>query len=378
MKKIPRLSKVNDGERIYYKSGEDERKKFLQIKVELERKYAITFPSRDAIIKQLIATLTQGDYRSYEVEKIDLFVIRSDIKNFFPSVNKHHLYKKLMHANILSNSTMKILKPMFFSSSVTGIPLGLPFSSALAEIYLEEFDMKIYQEFDPIFYFRYVDDIIIIKYNPLSGTKKEAMKDSLNAIFETSLLEINSSKTFLDSYTPENSNDFFFDYLGYNFNIKSNILYISISDKKYDKISKKIKHFFYIFKKSAYSDKQFWLLYYRLMNSLYGITSFDQNKKKMRFGLGFNYRFATNKEQLNELITMVKGLIHSCKLSSKKRSILFYLIHTENSSTDILKKRFDYTRLTHSQLNEIKKRLQMTTTSMNINRIFYEIYKKIR
>ncbi|HDM9218602.1 TPA: RNA-directed DNA polymerase, partial [Listeria innocua] len=164
MKSIPKINKDN---RTLFNPDVNQRKEYYKIKKEIERKYSISLPSRDFIIKQLISTLTHGDLKTLNVLDIDLIIIRSDIKNFYPSINKHLLYKKLKKANILSQHSFDILKPMFFSSSIKGVPLGLSFSSHLAEIYLEQFDQDINFGFMPSFYYRYVDDIIIIKYDTL-------------------------------------------------------------------------------------------------------------------------------------------------------------------------------------------------------------------
>ncbi|PIC99610.1 RNA-directed DNA polymerase [Sporosarcina sp. P29] len=380
MKKIPRLNKIKDGNRLYYNPNDDEKRIYLKIKREIEQKYASGSSNRDQIIKQLISTLTHGDYTDYSVQDIDLFIVRSDIKNFYPSINKHYLYKKLMKANMLSNSTIQTLKPMFFSSSVSGIPLGLPFSSALAEVYLEKFDDDIRQNFNPTFYFRYVDDIIIINYDTIKGIDIEETNKVLEKIFKENFLNINREKTIFNRYEAlsRNSEELCFDYLGYKFNTNNKNLHISISENKYIKIINRIKKYFYIFKKSNRSEKQFWLLYYRLMNSLFGIKSTDENGKNMYFGLGYNYKFINDKTQMENFISVVKGLIHSCKLSSKRKSALLYLVFTNGNSLDILGKRYDYTRLTLKQINKIKLRLQITSSDMNISKIFYVIYKNAK
>lgn len=380
MKEIPRLNKIRDKERVYYNPNQNEKNEYIKIKNELQNKYGVSTSNRDLIIKQLISTLTHGDYNNYTVEDINLFIIRSDIKNFYPSVNKHRLYKKLMNSNMLSDSTLKILKPMFFSSSISGIPLGLPFSSVLAEIYLEEFDVDIYQKFNPTFYFRYVDDVIIINYDTLEGIDSNVANQKLETIFDRSFLEINLSKTNFYHYRPlkkQKYKELSFDYLGYNFETKNGKLIISITKNKYTKILNRIKYYFYLLKKGNKSEKQFWLLYYRLMNSLYGIKSLDANKKQMYFGLGYSYRFINNEIQIDHLISEIKGLIHSCNLNSKRTSALFYLIYIDNYSLDLLAKRYDYTRLTVNQINKVKSRLQLTNSSTTISKLFYNIYRGI-
>src|SRR5699024_664890 len=99
------------------------------------------------------------------------------------------------------------------------------------------------------------------------------------------------------------------------------------------------------------------------------------NKKQMYFGLGYSYRFINNETQIDNLITEIKGLIHSCNLSSKRTSALFYLINVNNCSLDLLAKRYDYTRLTVNQINKIKFRLHLTTSGNSISKIFYNLYK---
>ena len=377
MKKIPKLNKVSDGKRVYYSPTLEEKNKFILVKNELEKKYSINTSSRDVIIKQLISTLTDGDYINYEVEKIGLVIIRTDIKNFYPSIDKHRLYKKLLKANMVSSSTLQILKPMFFSRAVRGVPLGLPFSSVLAEIYLETFDKDIYQNFNPTFYFRYVDDIIIINYDTINQIDLKIAKEALQYVFDKNFLEINDKKSEFKRYAPKSHilTDLHFEYLGYFFKVSNNFLHIKISISKYKKITNTIKKYFYLFKKGNRSNKQFWRLYYRLKNSLYGITSSEGKAKKMNFGLGYSYRFVNNEEQIAEIIHMVKGLIHSCNLSSKKQSALLHLVFINASPLELMKKRFDYTRLTTNQMNELKRRLQINASNVTVGEIFHEIYR---
>src|SRR5699024_6263739 len=153
----------------------------------------------------------------------------------------------------------------------------------------EEFDEDIYQNFNPTFYFRYVDDVIIINYDTLKGIDSVVAKQKLESVFEDNFLKINLSKTDFYHFHPSKQNykELCFDYLGYNFETKKGKLIISITKNKYAKIMNRIKRYFYLFKKGNKSEKQFWLLYYRLKNSLYGIKSLDVNKKQMYFGLGY-------------------------------------------------------------------------------------------
>ncbi|HCJ4476056.1 TPA: RNA-directed DNA polymerase, partial [Listeria innocua] len=354
MKSIPKINKDN---RTLFNPDVNQRKEYYKIKKEIERKYSISLPSRDFIIKQLISTLTHGDLKTLNVLDIDLIIIRSDIKNFYPSINKHLLYKKLKKANILSQHSFDILKPMFFSSSIKGVPLGLSFSSHLAEIYLEQFDQDINFGFMPSFYYRYVDDIIIIKYDTLNITKPHIIHETLSSIFTKNHLHLNKNKTNIIHYSKSSKLDF--GYLGYQFKVINNKLLISISEAKLKKIINKIKHYFYLFKKSNRSDLQFWQLNYRIINSLYGVTSTNENNQKIKFGLGYSYKFINDEQQILDLISIVKGLIHSCNLNQKKRAVLFNIIKIVDSPLNLLNKRMNYTKISENRLKQLNVRLNL-------------------
>ena len=107
---------------------------FKKINLEIRHKYSIQTVNRDFIIKSLIQALTQGDLDRKKILNIDFIVIRLDIKSFFPSINKHKLYQKISYSNLLSFESMDIIKQVTFSNYYHGIPIGLPFSSSLAEL----------------------------------------------------------------------------------------------------------------------------------------------------------------------------------------------------------------------------------------------------
>ena len=386
IKSIKNSQKLKQNKRTFFIPDEEQSESYNQIKYELIKKYNLSNDSRDYIIKSLISHLTQGDYINYSIPKINLIILRTDIKNFFPSVNKHKLYQKLNNSNILSSSTMNILKEALFSKKVEGIPLGLQFSSHLAELYLENFDSEIRKTFKPIVYFRYVDDIIIINYDFSQSRKeqlntKENLLIKIDEIFSKYDLERNPSKTEFSFYNATNlKSDLDFGYLGYHFKSKESKLLISITPQKTKKVIDKIKAYFYKFKTSSKSNKEYWTLYYKLKNTIYGVISYDKRGKQFKFGLGYNYRFVNEDTSINEIIETIKPLIYSCRLSSYKTSTLLSIISYDLSSgksIDLLNKRFNYLKLTTYQKELIKKRLNvpfLSTGSTFSKRIFFILY----
>lgn len=389
MKKIPALHKIRDDKRLFYSPGEVEKPVYQKINEEIKNKYNITLNSRDTIIKNIINILTQGDHVNYKMLNLSISVIRTDISNFYPSIDKHSLYKKISRSNILTNNTLQILKPLFFSSSIKGIPLGLSFSSSLSEIYLEDFDTDILINFNPVFYFRYVDDIIIVLNGEHQSTKdknifKNISIDKLDYLFNTYSLTRNDEKTKFAYHTKKDI-DFAFEYLGYHFKSKDNRLCIDISDTKTKKIIKQIKHNFNIFKYGNQSTTNFWKLYYKLQHTIYGITSTDKSHKSTQFGLVFSYKFINSPQQISKIINQVRYLIYSCKLSSYKKNTLLHLISYSND--DILEilidKKYNYRNITDKQVKIMCKRLNIQykhtdKKETNIKRIFNAIHSNTK
>lgn len=211
-----------DGRQVYKLRDESFRSELESLNTEIVNKFNLTIPNRNAIVKSLIQFLSQGSIYCNQSDLVathqEFYVIKSDIKNFFPSINKHKLYKKLVKSSLLKDSSMDIIKSFIFNSDVSGVPLGMPFSNALSEVYLEEFDDAIRREFSPIFYVRYVDDILIMKNYPSDNAiDQNKEKQLLFSLLDSIGLSANESKTNIYEYKINAPIEF--DYLGYNFSI---------------------------------------------------------------------------------------------------------------------------------------------------------------
>ncbi|KAF0215415.1 MAG: CRISP-associated protein [Ignavibacteria bacterium] len=141
------------------------------------------------------------------------FVLESDIQSFFDNVNWELLFKKI---EILygADPVCSLLKQwvesdIYFEGikikRVKGLPQGAAISPLLANLYLDEFDEALQDDFKLI---RYADDFIV-----LCKTKEQA-EEALTAAkssLEKLKLEIKPSKTNIVSF------DDGFQYLGYLF-----------------------------------------------------------------------------------------------------------------------------------------------------------------
>ena len=373
---------IKRGDRQVYKLRDESLRCELEaLNIEIINKFNLSVPNRNAIIKSLIQFLSQG---SIYCNQSDLtatpqkfYIIKSDIKNFFPSINKHKLYKKLVKSSLLNDYSIDIIKKFIFNSSISGIPLGMPFSNALSEVYLEDFDDAIRREFAPIFYVRYVDDILMIKsYSKSMTIDEDSEKNLLFSLLDQIDLSANESKTDIYEHTPS-VNTLNFEYLGYSFNISDKKLHIDISKKKYDKkVLNRLTRYFKYYKSSSHTDEDFWILYYRLKNLIYGVTSSGEKGigYKLKFGIGFNYKFINSDHRLKDLLKAFHYFRtkYSNYFTSEQTARLFGLITVDSrvngriilnqfSDTNdillLLKKRITYTKYSTIKLEEIAQQI---------------------
>lgn len=130
------------------------------------------------------------------------FFIKTDIKNFFVSINhnvlKKKIYKELSHVMSPRDCEL-LLKKCTISDK--GLPLGLITSPILSNIYLKDFDIALYKKLSKldcnnIIYTRYADDMIIsfgYCLNPKKIYKKIVF--IIEELLKEYYLVLNSQKT---------------------------------------------------------------------------------------------------------------------------------------------------------------------------------------
>ena len=146
-------------------------------------------------------------YSNVTAHMYNNYFFKTDIKNFFPSINHNRLVSEL-HKEIKSVATIKDCRDIVDKCSYSdrGLPLGFVTSPILSNIYLKRFDIELYHKLkyldcDSIIYTRYADDIMI------SFKKTEIdlldLKNQIYTIVEECLrsynLKVNNRKTkFID------------------------------------------------------------------------------------------------------------------------------------------------------------------------------------
>jgi len=307
------LKKVNE----YFLSNDLPNKLILRkLNDNIKRIYKVEQANRRIIISQVKTLLS---------ETCPFWVIKTDIKNFYESIDRQEIITKFHYDSMLTYQSMFILKKLFDNPvllGLSGLPRGLNISATMSELYMRKFDNWIRSYENVYFYARFVDDMIIFL---------NSLRDSLNLINNlnpqlNSLakgLSINDEKTELfDGRTLENLDKKTgykipqkkkLDYLGYSFRIENGKtnnrkLIVSIAEKKIKKIKSRIIKAFLDFSK----NKNFDLLEKRIQ-FLTGNYIIRKSKvgNSLRAGIYYNYLQVTSHSAFIELNIFLRKTIFS-------------------------------------------------------------------
>ncbi|MDM1398955.1 RNA-directed DNA polymerase [Myroides odoratimimus] len=284
----------------------------------IKRIYKDEQANRKFIIQQVKTLLS---------ETAPFWIIKSDIKSFYESIDRERVFRKLKNDAMLSYYSIFLLRKIFDNRNTMcdiGLPRGLNISSSLSEIYMRNFDKAIQRYKDVFYYARFVDDIIIFL-----NSKESALElyDNLNPIMsnETTNLEINEEKTeLIDGFNfkvlknkykkrPIHNN---IEYLGYRFylsdteNKRENKLRISIANKKVKKIKSRLVKSYVDYSR----NNDFELLKKRIkfLTGNYGISK-SNDGSVLKAGVYYNYTHINDLEILTELNQFHKKIIYSRK-----------------------------------------------------------------
>jgi Reverse transcriptase (RNA-dependent DNA polymerase) len=263
-------------------------------------------PDRNFVITNLVHFLSEGvPYRLY----------RLDIRSFYESFRIEDVQRTVNDLERLSPLSKRLITELFSfyrQAGGTGLPRGMTLSSTLSEILMKTFDAAISCRAGVYFYYRYVDDIVIIT----NGTEnaKEFLKEIQRSLPQGLALHDKKKRICeverLHHLRPTKRKRFEFDYLGYRFvvfdpantrRLKSNQMYrelaVDIAAIKIAKIKTRIVRSFFAF----LNDNDFSLLSLRLkyLTSNISVKDLNRNTHKLA-GIYHNYPHIT--------ITTAQGL----------------------------------------------------------------------
>lgn len=322
------------------------------LKNNLKRKYRIKLQNRNDVISSIYRILS---------EEIDYYVVRLDIKNYFPSVPTDTLLRNIERNALLSNVEYELISKILKGN--TGLIQGLSTSNYFAEIFLESFD----NDFEfiherKIYYSRYVDDIILIITGKLTKYEIKELKDKIDLCFKKVQLSPNFKKyKHIKFYSGINTVPF--DFLGYTFwrENRSNEYKFKceIADEKIQKYYDRINRIFSLFNIDNNSE----LLFLRIQALFYdhkiakSNIYIDKNGDvsyytyKVSYGLNSNYEYAGD-ESYKKIVVFIKRKISSNKykknIERKYKNLIFYIMNNTKN-----KKVIDYSKIPMHELRRI-------------------------
>ncbi len=267
-------------------------------------------------------------------KKSHLYVIRTDVQNFFENINQQallniiksnpHISRKCVGCIESVLSQFEHLKSGATSSQAFGIPRGIGISSILAELYLRELDLYIKKRQNILFYSRYVDDIFIILTHLNHG---QTLNDFLNDISSSeylnglSLHPLHSGKSEIIEYPCSSTSLSDVTYLGYKIRFDSNSkgITFSLSDKRVDKLKQRIDNAFDYFERNYQRNPR--TARKTLLDCLNLISAnlcLHKTKHGIKVGISYNNDLMNpDRSQLDNVMWYMRGKVRNLTLDSK-------------------------------------------------------------
>lgn len=250
-------------------------------------------------------------------------VVRTDLRDFYESVDRKDLMKSLIANTLLSQSTRRLIRKLFRDCPGKGLPRGIGISAHLAEVAARGVDRTLEDLPGLIYYGRYVDDIVLIFSNGENLSASEFL-DSVRSGIESRKFALNARKT-TSFHAPDcmQAVPQQFEYLGYRFSCPTaGGVEIGLSSKRVQKYRVRVGRAFAEYGKGARAgeERARKLLLHRIL-FLTSNTRLLNNKKNVYIGAYFSNSHLTDFTELDQLdrhlsaLTMNRSRILKNKLS---------------------------------------------------------------
>lgn len=267
----------------------------------IRRVYGIRPADRFKIIKNVQNLLS---------EDLPFYVCKTDIKQFYESIDKTKILEDMKASLILSFDTKCVLDRLFNHSILppnTGLPRGINISATLSEYFMRRFDKDV-RKIDGFFYYaRYVDDIIIFSTKEIT---KETMRQ-ISFLLPAGLV-LNAQKTYIEHFNKSGKIQF----LGYQFEKDTNNkLKTTIAPKKIKKIKERMIKAFLAFTQNRdqklLKDRLLFLSANYPLKTLRQELSKYENTGYLHGGIAYNYPLIDDFSCLKELDTFLYQIIYT-------------------------------------------------------------------
>ncbi|WP_421423333.1 antiviral reverse transcriptase Drt3a [Agrobacterium rosae] len=295
--------KAIPGGKTLYVSGGDPASFFIekQIQYSLSRLYKVNPGNRDIIIPQVL---------SFCSGKLPLWGLRTDISDFYESVDHRRVLRQLKADQLLNAPSIRYIQQILFAYSqittqTVGLPRGNGISAYLAELYMRPVDRAIKGMTDVLYYGRYVDDIVVLFAQSPAWTNTDRLTD-ITDIVTAKGLALNPSKTTEISNTESTKSRF--SYLGYAIKLIGGRCDVDISSEKKQRYKDRMDKAFDVYARaSARKQKEAGRLLIRRIKYLTSNTRLRNNKSNAYIGTYYSNRYLT---KTNEYAALDAALAH--------------------------------------------------------------------
>lgn len=139
-------------------------------------------------------------YKVSRNQNISVWVLKSDIKKFFASIDQGvliNILKEYISDNDIIWLLSEIIGSFYSTKPSVGLPLGNLTSQLLVNIYMNRFDQFMKHKIKARYYIRYADDFVVLSHDKTwLETIRTKMSDFL---FSDLRLQLHPDKTFIQS-----------------------------------------------------------------------------------------------------------------------------------------------------------------------------------
>ncbi len=301
------------------------------IALEMRNQYQLSTAKRDEVVEELRVLLDNA------MPKI---LIRADIHNFYESILQQSLLERIEKDDYLTAASVRYLRKFFYeynrltnNQKHVGIPRGLSFSPALAEIYLCEFDSKVKDICGLYFYKRYVDDIVLL-VNPNKISVDECW-DAIQRIAEGLGLTLHDDddKIVKAQLPTDNDSPLSFNYLGYQFKYGDGHTELLLTEGKVERYCKTIDCILHAYAKVANyrsmgeNGKKHidgLIQFIHRLDALTGNGNLDSRRNFVKTGLFYSNRLLTDLSQLDILDHYLADALNDPKRFAPPQNLFNY------------------------------------------------------
>lgn len=143
------------------------------------------------------------------------YCLKLDIEKFYPSIDNQILFDKLKR-KFKDAKFLRLMRQLIFSLGEKGQPIGSLLSQYLANFYLSSFDHFCKETLQIKYYFRYMDDIVVLHHD-------KSYLHNLKTMFD-SILDSDFKLKIKENWQVFKAENRGIDYVGYRFFHNTTIL----------------------------------------------------------------------------------------------------------------------------------------------------------